>query len=94
MIQAASDSRRGQTFDYTEGKRKGEKTMLITGTVSNGVIVLDQPGALPEGTRVVVETEKKQPTLGRLLKYAGILEDMPSDFAQQHDHYIHRTPKR
>jgi Asp/Glu/hydantoin racemase len=70
--------------------------MTFTGIVSNGVIVLDQPGALPEGTRVrvIATTEEKKPTLANLLKYAGILQDMPSDFAEQHDHYIHRTPKR
>ena len=70
--------------------------MSITGTISNGVVVLDQAGALPEGTRVrlIVETEAKQPTLAGLLKYAGVLQDMPSDFAEQHDHYIHGTPKR
>ena len=70
--------------------------MVISGIVCNGVIVLDQPGTLPEGTRVrlIVETEGEKPTLAGLLKYAGILPDMPSEFAQQHDHYIHGTPKR
>lgn len=70
--------------------------MTLTGTVSKGVIVLDQPGALPEGTRVhvIAATEEKKPTLAALLKYAGILQDMPNDFAEQHDHYIHGTPKR
>ena len=70
--------------------------MTLEGTVVNGVIVLDQPGALPEGARVqvLVPAEAKKPTLAGLLKYAGILQDMPSDFAEQHDHYIHGTPKR
>lgn len=70
--------------------------MTLEGTVSNGVIVLDQPGALAEGTRVhvIVPTEGKKPTLAGLLKIAGSLQDMPSDFAKQHDHYIHGTPKR
>ena len=44
--------------------------------------------------QVVVEGETMKPTLAGLLKYAGVLTDMPSDFAQQHDHYIHGTPKR
>jgi predicted DNA-binding antitoxin AbrB/MazE fold protein len=70
--------------------------MVLEGIVKNGVIVPDQPGQLPEGTRVriVVEPEVKKPTLAGLLKYAGALDDMPADFAQQHDHYIHGTPKR
>jgi hypothetical protein len=29
-----------------------------------------------------------------LLKYSGIVKDMPPDFAAEHDHYIHGTPKR
>jgi hypothetical protein len=70
--------------------------VTLEGTVKNGVVVLDPPAELPEGIRVqvVVKTEEKTPTLAGLLKYAGILPDMPSDFAQQHDHYIHGTPKR
>lgn len=70
--------------------------MTLAGTVTNGVIVLDQPGQLQEGTRVrvVVEEEGKKPTLAGLLQFAGVLPDMPADFAQQHDHYVHGTPKR
>jgi hypothetical protein len=29
-----------------------------------------------------------------LLKHAGCLTDLPADMAEQHDHYIHGTPKR
>lgn len=71
--------------------------MTLEGTVSNGVIVLDQSEALPEGTRVRIIVESAEPptTLGqRLLKLAGIAEGLPSDMAEQHDHYIHGTPKR
>ncbi len=70
--------------------------MELHGTVQNGVVVFDNNSRLPDGTRVrlVVDAEDKQPTLAGLLKYAGVLPDMPSDFAQQHDHYIHGTPKR
>ena len=70
--------------------------MVLEGTVKNGVIVLDPPGQLPEGARVqvVVQAEAKKPTLAGLLKYAGLLQDMPAVFAPQHDHYIHGTPKR
>jgi hypothetical protein len=70
--------------------------MQLEGTVRNGVVVMDHDVNLPEGTRVRVEisdTEQK-PTLLGLLKYAGSLPDMPEDFAEQHDHYIHGTPKR
>lgn len=74
--------------------------MLLEGTITNGVIVLDQPPTFPEGTRVEValkeklEAEEHKPTLLGLLKLAGTLSDLPSDFAAEHDHYIHGTPKR
>jgi len=70
--------------------------MEFEGTVRNGVIVVDSAEPLPEGARVrvVVEEAEKKPTLAGLLKYAGALPDMPADFAEQHDHYIHGTPKR
>lgn len=35
-----------------------------------------------------------QLTLRGLLKLAGTLSDLPPDFAAEHDHYIHGTPKR
>lgn len=72
--------------------------MSLEGTVINGVIVLDAEAKLAEGTRVVVSVkpaEEKKPTLSeRLLKHAGTVPDLPPDMAEQHDHYIHGTPKR
>jgi hypothetical protein len=74
--------------------------MVLEGTIRNGTIVLDQPPLLPDGTRIEVvvkeETEENQPKTLRdvLLHSAGCLSDLPADFAEQHDHYIHGTPKR
>jgi hypothetical protein len=73
--------------------------MELEGTVQNGVIVLDRPEPLPEGTRVKIRVEEptppRKPTLReRLLKHAGTVPDLPPDMAAQHDHYIHGTPKR
>ncbi len=63
--------------------------------MTNGMIVIDGREPLPEGTRVrVVVKIRAKPSLLGLLKYAGALPDMPADFAEQHDHYIHGTPKR
>lgn len=75
--------------------------MLLEGTIKNGAIVLDQPTSLPDGERVEVELKPlaqekptEKPTLIGLLKFAGVLSDLPADFAAEHDHYIHGTPKR
>jgi hypothetical protein len=72
--------------------------MTLQGTMNNGTIVLDQPAPLAEGTRVeivVTPLTVSKPTLAeRLLKHAGTVDDLPADMAEQHDHYIHGTPKR
>ncbi|GIW79053.1 MAG: hypothetical protein KatS3mg105_0860 [Gemmatales bacterium] len=71
--------------------------MTLQGTVRNGVIVLDPPGQLPEGTRVkvLVTEEAASPTLReRLRKLAGTVDDLPADMARNHDHYIHGAPRR
>ncbi len=72
--------------------------MAIVGIVTYGTIVLDLPQVLPEGARVevVLKPAANQPkTLQEiLLETAGCMTDLPADFAAQHDHYIHGTPKR
>lgn len=72
--------------------------MALEGTVANGVVVLDQPGALTDGTRVEVtikQSPKAASPLGEvLLKHAGRATGLPEDLAEQHDHYLHGTPKR
>jgi hypothetical protein len=72
--------------------------MVLEGTVTNGTIVLDQPCALPEGTRVEVvlnPTGDHRKSLREfLLESAGCMTDLPVDLAEQHDHYVHGTPKR
>jgi len=68
------------------------------GTVINGVVVLENGTSLPEGTRVRVaalETEPQAESLGqRLLKFAGMAKELPSDLAENHDHYLHGLPKK
>ncbi len=72
--------------------------MTYHGIIRNGAIVLDDGITLPDGTRVKVvadvEQEETKPTHLGLLKLAGKAKDLPADFAEQHDHYIHGTPKR
>lgn len=78
--------------------------MTIAGTVQNGVVILEGGPPLADGTRVEVVVPNQEPapapaapgepTIRSLLKFAGVIKDMPADFAAQHDHYIHGTPKR
>jgi hypothetical protein len=84
--------------------QQGDRAMTIAGTVQNGVVILEGGPPLPDGTRVEVVVPKPkptpppaepgEPTLRSLLKFAGVIKGMPADFAAQHDHYIHGTPKR
>lgn len=72
--------------------------MEMMGTVQNGIIILENAAPLTEGTRVrvTVEATKEDGRALRdmLLKYAGTAQGLPSDMAEQHDHYAHGTPKR
>jgi hypothetical protein len=68
-----------------------------TGEVRNGVFEAGiQP---PEGTKVQVEPigesgEATDTLADRLRSVIGIVNGLPADLAEQHDHYIHGTPKR
>lgn len=72
--------------------------MTFQGTVEDGKIILDELVKLPNGSRVEVEVKaqsKAASPLGQaLLQLAGTAVGLPEDMAEQHDHYIHGTPKR
>jgi len=80
--------------------------MTVRGRVRGGVVVLDRPTSLPEGAAVEVRLAaptddgldggdaqpawvRKAMDLARRMP-----QDLPDDLAEQHDHYIHGTPKR
>ncbi|MCI0361212.1 MAG: hypothetical protein L0211_22250 [Planctomycetaceae bacterium] len=74
--------------------------MVLPGHVRNGVIVLNDPIALPEGTAVQVEVVA--PTRGTangrslydvLQPLVGQAPDLPADAAQNVDHYLYGHPK-
>ncbi len=71
--------------------------MTYRGHVKNGQITLDEPVSLPEGTKLnieIVDSHEQEPTVWeKLLELAGSVEG-PSDWAENHDHYIHGTPRR
>jgi len=79
--------------------------MTVNGHVENGRIVLDEAVPLVEGTKVrveVIETNSEQPAKDeegptlyeRHKSFIGVVNDMPSDFARNHDHYLHGQPKK
>ncbi len=73
--------------------------MSYTGKVRNGVVVLDHGASLADGTIVRVEpVQPAEEASGHghraLMKLAGVIKDKPSDWARNHDHYIHGQPKR
>lgn len=78
--------------------------MSYRGHIKNGVVVLDDPAALPEGAAVEVEeVEGNQPSdmtarnpsfHDRYKSVIGDIAGMPPDLARNHDHYLHGRPKR
>ena len=75
--------------------------MTLRGRIAGGLVVLEDPKALPDGTEVKVEPVKRprhrtqEPDLSdKLLKWAGTCKGLPHDLARNHDHYLHGGPKR
>ena len=81
--------------------------MTYRGKVQQGVVVLEGGARLPEGAEVeVIPVEASSASNGdappaagetlaqRLLKFAGAAEGLPSDFARNHDHYVHGSRVR
>jgi hypothetical protein len=77
--------------------------MEYSGQVRGGVVVFEN-GTPPEGAKVRVAVlapeigadaaQRDEGTWSKLLEVAGTVEGLPPDMAEQHDHYIHGTPKR
>ena len=71
--------------------------MVYRGIVKNGVVVLKEGAQLPDGTEVRVEPVAREeavpvagPTLAeQFADVIGTVPELPSDMADQHDHYLH-----
>lgn len=63
--------------------------MIYRGRIEHGVVVLDRPHVLPEGTQVeVLPLSPPGRTAGEALeKLAGTAKELPTDLAEKHDHY-------
>jgi hypothetical protein len=77
--------------------------MVYRGQVKGGVVVF-QADVPPEGAEVRVEVEGSVCPAGavqdgasiwdKLKELSGAVNDLPPDFARNHDHYIHGTHKK
>lgn len=79
--------------------------MTYRGRVRNGVVVLDKPARLPDGTEVSVRALKgrrratgrrREPRTWyeRLRPFVGVVRGLPPDLSVNLDHYLYGTPKR
>ena len=78
--------------------------MTFQGHIENGRVILDSPLSLPDGVKVVVSVpeqpavqkqDEQLPTpYERMKPFIGVLKGLPSDYAINHDHYLHGQPKR
>ena len=72
--------------------------MTYEGQVKNGVIVLDGPISLEEGTRVRIEVreaakeEKFPPLAERLASVIGIADGLPEDMSENLHRYLNDPP--
>lgn len=71
--------------------------MSFKGHVQNGAVVLDEQASLPEGSEVRVQLANPEDQLQSLreglLRFAGIVDDMPEGFSTNHDFYLYGTPR-
>ncbi len=68
--------------------------MRFVTKVTNGVIVIPSGIKISEGTSVRVEPLPEETLAKRLKHLIGSVDGLPPDFAEHHDHYVHRTPKK
>jgi hypothetical protein len=70
--------------------------MTYRGHIENGLVVFDERVALAEGTEVQVEplSHHRMTLAERFKDVIGCVSDLPTDMAENHDHYIHGTSKR
>jgi hypothetical protein len=74
--------------------------MTVTGQFKNGSIELEAGApTFPDGTKVQIELPDETSISGGSLAdvfegLIGCIDNLPPDFAENHDHYIHGTAKR
>ena len=69
--------------------------MSCVGKVQNGVVVLPEGAALPDGTFVRVQpvSPEELSLADQLLQLAGKAVGLPDDLSRNLDHYLHGQPR-
>lgn len=80
----------------TLGRKRGgsNTTMGYVGKVTKGTVVLPPEANLPDGATVRVEPIVTESLAARLKNVIGVVHEMPPDWAENHDHYIHGASKK
>jgi hypothetical protein len=79
-----------------------EKNMTYRGIVKNGVVVFGDTAKLAEGTAVRVEPIAQSASVSddgltlveQFRDLIGTVPELPSDMAENHDHYLHGASKQ
>jgi hypothetical protein len=72
--------------------------MTCIGKVINGKVALPAGIDLPDGTEVEIHLDEsvpgRAPFAARFKDFIGMAGDLPSDLAQNLDHYVHGLPRK
>lgn len=76
--------------------------MTYRGHIENGVVVVDESAELPEGAGVEITIvagdaayqSGADDSHAGLMRFAGIIKDMPEDASLNVDHYLYGHPKK
>ena len=74
--------------------------MVYKGHVENGMVILDEPADMQEGTPVLIEVADKRAhglrrsLAERMCNVIGKAQNLPEDAAEHHDDYLYGTRKK
>jgi hypothetical protein len=71
---------------------------IINGHYDGKRVVLDEPVpagiAVPTPVRVMFEEGDARAVLAEIARFAVASDDLPPDYAEQHEHYVKGTPRK